>query len=424
MPAIKDMNLKELNEALAGKSKVLYDIQREAGPDLDMSKVTSLPGDSKAKVEALQAMNRELDEIGSYRDPLLAAQKTLSRGASAHEDAQKPAGRIVHPDAGQKDKREVEVKDFGTLFVETPEYKQFKGQRKWPTAAHIDVDLKTVMRLGAGWAAPQIRLPGAVLSPQRPIRIMDFIPMLPTSADTIRYMLESTFTNNAAEVAEQTATTAADAIGEAALALTETTDEVEWLPVFIPVTMQQLEDVEGIEAYVTQRLQYMLQARLDSQILNGNGSTPNLLGTVNVASINTQAKGTDATPDAVYKGMTLVRAVGMAEPSAVFANPYDWQAIRLLRTADGVYIWGSPSDAGTDRIWGVPVVQSTAVTENTIVLGDYANFSALYTKRGINVEVSDSHASYFTRGLLAIRADMRVAMVHFRVKAFCLVTGV
>ena len=56
--------------------------------------------------------------------------------------------------------------------------------------------------------------------------------------------------------------------------------------------------------------------------------------------------------------------------------------------------------------------------------GDYATFSALYTKRGVNIEVSDSHAFYFTRGMLAVRADIRVSMVHFRDTAFCKVTGV
>ena len=108
----------------------------------------------------------------------------------------------------------------------------------------------------------------------------------------------------------------------------------------------------------------------------------------------------------------------------MFAHPNDWQDIRLLRTADGIYIWGSPADSGPARIWGMPVIITPAQTENTFVLGDYAQFSALYTKRGITIEVSDSHAHYFTRGMLAIRADMRIAMVHFRPEAFCTVTGV
>jgi len=216
----------------------------------------------------------------------------------------------------------------------------------------------------------------------------------------------------------------AGAFGEAALALTETSDEVEKIAVFLPVTDEQLEDVAGLATYVNSRLTYMLRARLDGQILTGDGSTPNLLGTLNISSLLTQAKGTDPTPDAFYKAMTQVRTTGFAEPSVIFIHPNDWQSIRLLRTADGIYIFGNPMDAGQDRLWGVPVVQTTRETENTGIVGDYRGYSALFMRRGVTLKVSDSHASLFVSGVQAIRADMRVAMVHFRDTAFCKVTGI
>ena len=121
---------------------------------------------------------------------------------------------------------------------------------------------------------------------------------------------------------------------------------------------------------------------------------------------------------------TKIRVNGFTEPSVLFAHPNDWQDVRLLRTADGIYIWGSPADAGPDRIWGVRVVQTTAVSENTMVTGDYVSFAALHPKRGITLQVSDSHAHYFTRGMLAVRADMRIAMVHYRPEAFATITSV
>ena len=74
-------------------------------------------------------------------------------------------------------------------------------------------------------------------------------------------------------------------------------------------------------------------------------------------------------------------------------------------------------------MWGVPLVQTNAVTSTKAIAGDYSGYSALWTKRGITLAVSDSHQSYLTRGMLAIRADMRVAMVHYRPKAFGEVTG-
>jgi HK97 family phage major capsid protein len=420
-------SLAELNTKLAEKSKLLHEVWAAAGEDRDFTKTFALLGvaDTTAAAEKVRGLNEELTAIGVERDQAAKDASARAYADQVYRDSNLPASGLALP--GAPGQRIENTKSIGRMFVESLEYQQFKGYRNWPTPMNLpNLDFfASVFRTGAGWAPEVVRQPGYVLSAQRPIAIVDMVPMLPTDQTSINFMEETTFTNNAAEKAESTATTAADLIGEAALVLSERTNPVEWLPVFIPVTIQQMEDVAGIEAYVDSRLQYMLRARLDSQILNGDGNTPNLKGTLNIGgSLQTQAKGTDPTPDAIYKLFTKLRTVGFAEPSVLFINPNDWQDIRLLRTADGVYIWGSPMEAGPERIWGVPVVQSMAVVENTGIAGDYTQFSALYTKRGISLAVSDSHSFYFTRGMLAIRADMRVSMVHRRTSAFGTVTGI
>jgi HK97 family phage major capsid protein len=230
-------------------------------------------------------------------------------------------------------------------------------------------------------------------------------------------MEETTFTNNAAEAAE------GGTYGEAALVLTERSDEVEKIAVWLPVTDEQLEDEEGAAAYIDQRLGLMIRQRLDSQVILGNGTTPNLKGTNAVSGIQTQALGADSIPDAVYKLFTSIESDGFANPSVLFIRPAHWQTVRLLKTADGQYIWGHPSMAGPEQIWGVPVVKTTVLTSTEAFAGDYTNYSNLYVKRGVDVQITNSHASDFINGKQAIRADLRVAMVHYRPKAFGEITG-
>lgn len=422
MPSTK---LLELRKEQCAKTEALHKVFEEAGPDNDFTRVKSV-GDglnTTAVVEKVRGMNTELGDLNKQIKDLEELEGIAAQNQAEWKAMHEPVNPVIHPTDGPR--REQQTRSIGQLFIASDEYTSQRSRRNWSEPLNLpDLDIRAaVFRTGAGWDPQDIRIPRVELSPQRQIAVIDHIPMLPTDQAAVAYMEETTFTNNAAETAESTATTAADLIGESALALTERNKPVEWLPVFIPVTIQQMEDVVGIEAYVDQRLMYMIRARLDLQALAGNGITPNLEGTENVTGIQAQGLGADSTADAIYKLFTSIRDDGFAEPSVAFIRPSKWQVVRLEKTADGLYIWGHPSMAGPETIWGVPVVQTTAVTATKCIAGDYSAYSALYTKRGISLEVSDSHSSYFTRGMLAIRADMRVCMVHFRPKAFGEVTG-
>ena len=405
------MTLKELLANRQAKRQELHTILEQAGADLDMSKVTAVDGDSQAKVDAMKALNDEIDALSVTIETLEKAAKLDKDAIEADRAAKGATGSNGDPhkqpsDGGQQ------TKSIGELFVESDAFKN-KGD-----SATLDVELKTLMETGAGWAPETFRTGKVVLDAQRPIQVVDIIPMGRTGQAAVVYMEETTFTTGAAEVAEGAA------YGEAALALTEQTSTVRKIAVFLPITDEQMEDVPQVTGYVNNRLTFMLRQRLDLQILVGDGIAPNLTGILNTAGIQTQARGGDPTPDAVYKAITKVEVTGQSVPNAVVFHPNDWQAIRLLRTADGLYIWGSPSEAGPERIWGLTVLKAQAETENTGLVGDFANHIELTERRGIEVKVSDSHSDFFVKGKQAIRADLRVALPVYRPAAFCTVTGI
>ena len=108
---------------------------------------------------------------------------------------------------------------------------------------------------------------------------------------------------------------------------------------------------------------------------------------------------------------------------AVF-HPNDWEAIRLTRTADGIYILGNPSDPGPVRIWGLTPVITSRETENTGIVGDFRLGADLRVRSGITISISDSHGDYFEEGVLTLKATMRVAFPAYRENAFCSITGI
>lgn len=418
--------LKEVNDRVH-RAYQQAKVERDGRVDLDMSKVDAF-GSGKTTAENLDALRQANEEASA----LGAEVERLEKALADYDKSQEPVDKHIHDTPqdgpGMKDQPR-EVKNFGERITEHKQFKAWldqKGGRKHGQI-HLDIspsaflkggdlEAKTTFSTGAGWAPESLRTGKLVLDAQRPVEVMDAFPMGTTNQAAIVYMEETTFTSTAAERAE------AAAYAEATLALTEQSVTVRAFGVSIPVTDEQLEDVAGVQSYLDQRLRFMLRQKLDSQLLNGSGVAPQITGILNVGSIQTQALGGDPVPDAFYKAIDNVAVTGRAMANAIMIHRTDWQAVRLLRTADGIYIWGNPSEAGPERMWGLPVIVTT-LSENTGLVGDFANFCMFFERRGITVEIAYD-GDDFINGLQTIRAGMRGALVTYRPEAFCTVTGI
>lgn len=424
--------MKELIEKrneLKTKSDVLAEIFKVSGADRDLSLVKKMgEEDTKdwttvQKAEKIKKFNDELTDLGKDVDTLAEVEKADKASKALAEKLETPSG-MVHPDADPEGKEngngnQPQRKGIGTLFVESEQFKAHKPGDVMVEGAELKYglkELKTLFQTSAGWPTESLRIGLLVEAVTRPIAVIDIIPSGVTGMAAIVYMEETTRTHAAAEKGEGLA------FAESQFAFTERSVTVRKITDSIPVTDEQLADVPQVESYLNNRLSFGVRQRLDSQLLVGDGAGVNLEGILNKTGIQTQAKGGDPTPDAIYKAMTLVRVTGRAEPNATILHPNDWEPIRLLATADGVYIWGSPSEAGPERIWGIRIVMTTAETENTGLVGDFTHCQ-LFERQGIEVRVAFVNDD-FTKGLQTIRASMRVGFPIYRATAFCTVTGI
>lgn len=399
---LESPELKEVEGKLTERRKQLKAIFDEAGPELDMEKVKAISGDSKAKVEQINVFNTEIDDLSAKREGIV----TVLKGAQNALDYDPDEGGRFEKEATTKG-----IKSVGQLYTESKSASQ-KNQE-----FDLDLELKTLLQTSTGWTPQIVRGPRLVEFATIHPTLLDFIPTVPTDQQGVAYMEETTFTNNAAETAEGTLKP------ESALAFTEKSSLVRKIAVFLPVTDEQLEDIPRMTAILDNRLGFMVRQRLGSQILVGTGAGVTLRGVLNVAGIQTQPKGADPTPDSVYKAMVKIMTTGQAMPDLAVFNPLDWQDVRLLRTADGIYIWGSPADAGPNRIWGLPVVLEQGLTVNTAVVGAFQVFSELDIRKGLVVQTG-YNLDDWTKNIQTIRAEMRAAFLLYRPAAFCTVTGI
>ncbi len=402
------MNKKELTakiDSLQNELKDLFSSHKDAN------------GEFKMSADVLEEAEKRESELGDLNKKLFDINKVESM-VKRNEDYQASNSKAANPlpfEAGGS--QWSEVKTIGRQIVESGALKGLNS----PTVSLGDIQIKTLMSTGAGWSPESIRSGIVALSPQRALTLLDYMPSIEVNQAAFKFMLESTFTNNAAEVAESVDGTL-QTYGEGVLALTETTALIQKIGTFVPVSDEQLEDVPGITDYLNQRLSYMVKARFESQLLSGNGTAPNIKGITSTSGINTQAKSTDSVFDAIYKAITKVRVQGQTEPNLIIMHPTDWQNLRITQASTGQYIFESPALAGDRSIFGIPVILSTVATAGTAVLFDTFYTMALMRK-GLEVQYSNSHSTYFVNGVQAVRADMRGGLAVLRPKAICTITG-
>lgn len=405
---VRSPELVEIEGKLRDRQKKLDLIFSEAGPDLDMSKVKSVDGDSAAKTREILKLNDECAALSKDRDEKRDLLKVAQERLAGRGDELEPGDEEGLKHGWVPSQR---MKSIGDVFGDA-------GLLKKNAKGTVDFDmLKAVFSTTAGWAPEATRGPRLVELPQTPfLNVLQIVPSTRTTQSAIKYMEETVVTNTAAETAE------GGTKPEAALEVEEKLAPVRKIAVWIHVTDEVFEDEPRARAYVNNRLPRMVRQRLANQVIAGSGVGVNLLGIANVVGVQSQAKAADPGPDAIHKAMTKVIVNGDAFPDTIAMNPLDWEDIRLLRTLDGIYIWGNPSEAGPARIWGLNVTLIQQLAEGTAVVGDFGNYSELAIRKDIEVTsgwINDD----LIKNQQVLLAEMRAATVWYRPSAFCLVTG-
>jgi HK97 family phage major capsid protein len=407
--------VKELQGILAQKQAELAELFAKctkADGALDMTQAQV--DDAKARNTEMTALGRELDDAKALDEVYQRSAEYTRNQNRAASNLDLGAGKSREPGQGNPD---YAGKTLGQMFTEHNGFKdrEANGEIKVNLKG---VDVKTLMATTAGFAPQSTRTGKVVDYAVRRPTVADLIPQTPHDQAAVVYMEETTFTNGADTTAE------AGDFPESALVYTQRTVAMFKITTFLPVTDEQMRYVPQVQSLVDNRLTVMLKLKEEDKILTATGGGTDIDGFLHLSGVQSQAKGTDPVPDAFYKGITKVRATGFAEPSGFVIHPNDWQDIRLLRTTDGIYIWGSPADPGPERLWGLNGIITTAETENTGLLGDFQLYAELFRGSNIDIKVSDSHSDYFVKGKQAIRADEYVTLVVYRASAFCKITGI
>jgi HK97 family phage major capsid protein len=375
-------------------------------------------------VKSIEDLNGELSEVE-------ATLKTIGRVKEIGE-----AMPVTTNGDEPQPKQPARAKSLGQQFIESKGYqlakeKGFSGE--WNTG-QINLESKATLVEGDNtFLAGGTPGAGADLVPldQRSgvlpilferLTVADLFASGSTQSNAVNYVVESVATNAAAVVAE------GGAKPESTLEFSHEQEAVKKIATFLPVSDEMLEDAPAIQSYINSRLTFFVRQEEEEQLLDGEGGS-NFLGLkpripADHKYVTSSAEAPNSA-DHIYEAITRVRVDSFLEPDGIIVHPEDWADLRLLKDTTENYIGGSPfSTTGQgepgETLWGKRVVITQACYPGTAVVGAFNTAAQVFRRGGLSVEASNSHASYFTSNLTAIRAEARLVLAVYRPSAFAI----
>lgn len=197
------------------------------------------------------------------------------------------------------------------------------------------------------------------------------------------------------------------------LALTETSVRAQWIAGFMKMSVNLLDDVEGMTTFLQSRLPEKLLRVEDEQILDGNGVGSNLLGLQSVGNFTAGAAAV------TNRAETLVNAISQLEnlnreANGILLNPADWYTLWLYKgSTSGDYTL--PVNlveriGGQMFIAGVPVFRSTAERALDYLVGDWTMGANLITREPARVEFFREDGTNVQTNQITVRIEERIAL--------------
>jgi len=197
------------------------------------------------------------------------------------------------------------------------------------------------------------------------------------------------------------------------------TAPVEWIAGIMRVPVQMLQDIAWLTSFL-QRYAYLeLMDAETNQVFNGNGTSPQLLGIMNVASTyaGTFTLGFEQIIDASLAGL------GQYNMSAthVVLNPADVVPI-ILNKADTSGLYNLPTGVvgvvnGRLTINGITVVTTNKMPKGQWLVGDF-NQVQIVQRLAPQLRFFEQDVDNVQKNMVTIRIEERLALPIFRDNAF------
>ena len=292
------------------------------------------------------------------------------------------------------------IETAGAEFIKSDAFKQLvAGERQ-----NVRLDIKNTVVSGTTTVFPQ-QNQAIIGGDFAPLTIRQLFRAVPVSSNMVNSLREASWTNDAAEVSQGASKPESDITFE------QYNVPITTVAHWIKVSNQLLADAPAIMAYIDSRLRFGLEARIDAQLLNGNGTSPNLSGVTDSGNFTAYtASSGDLLFDALNRSKYALWAKGYM-PDAAIVNPADWSAAERTRegAGSGMYLAGLPGTNSAMNPFGIRIVLSNNMTQGKFAIGAFDQSAVIYNRQGATVEMGYVNTDW-TQNLVTIRAEQRLGL--------------
>jgi HK97 family phage major capsid protein len=310
-------------------------------------------------------------------------------------------------------------KSIGQAFIESRQYQDMIKSGRFESDAFETREIISSDDASAGGLVVAQRVPGIVAEPEQQLRIRDLLAKGRTTSNSIEYVRETVYTSAAAAVAESKKEAESEK-AESTIRTEKESVSVVTLAHWIPASRQIVADAPQLADYINTRLLYGLKLEEEDQLLNGEGGG-DIDGLLSNAQAFSEDTEDDDTPIDIIRRAILQAELANYPVSGVVMHPRDWANIELHKDSNNRYIWVQVTSGGQLRLWRVPVVPTQSIAEDTFLIGAFSLGAQIWDRESASIRLSEHHSDYFTKNMVAILCEERLALTIYRPQAF--VTG-
>lgn len=198
----------------------------------------------------------------------------------------------------------------------------------------------------------------------------------------------------------------------------ERTAKVEKIAAYAKMSKELLADQQAMRNFIEEEIRELVELKLDSQLYNGNGTSPNLKGIVTWATsmsvtgtpFATAGVGVDQANnfDVVVAAKAIMENNYYFTPDVMLVNPLDYGLMQLVKNTQGQYLIPPFATSMGMNIAGVQIYSNPGVTAGDFVIMDSSK-PRLRMREEFNLDYGYEHDD-FTKNLITVLGELRALL--------------